>query len=154
MMKNIFGRRLATIRGFVPWSISNDRVQKCENVPAQCPPVRDWYWLCIQPCYCCPDALKTLSSIASTQPHATGLAVYGFVFPYILPTLIFNVSHFISSLLPYGTMFDVFSRINATNLLSPSVDGLDGPSNLALLALTGFFRCAKTPGSAHLLVCW
>ena len=73
------------------------------------------------------------------------------VFPYVLPLLIFNVSHFISSLLPYGTMFDVFSRVNATNLLSPSVDRLDGPSNLILLALRGFFDAPKHPA---LLICW
>ena len=41
----------------VRWSVRGDRVGKCENAHFRpCPPVRNWYWPCIRPCF----ILKTL----------------------------------------------------------------------------------------------
>ena len=41
-----------SVRPLVRPSVRDDRVGKCENAHFRpCPPVRNWYWPCIRPCF-------------------------------------------------------------------------------------------------------
>ena len=53
----------------VGWSVHGDRVGKCENTHFRpCPPVRDWYWPCIQPCCITAPAQPSVAGLSCIRP--------------------------------------------------------------------------------------